>query len=262
MNRLPEDAYRQTNFFAKIRCEPGWVWRKRERPFENYDLFYVWDGEGTVTVNDSEIQVRRGSCLLFRPGDRLGAVQDASKPLTLTYIHFNVSRPPALVPERARLLADPHELETMLARYVRLRLAPAFGTEEETRLLLKQMMILLLRHDLASPGEREGMSQTVHTAILEVANYIREHPAERFTVDRLAARTGLSPKYFSRMFTAITGESVQAFTVRTRLERAEYLLRYSGMNVSEVADALGYRDVFFFSRQFRKHTGRNPSSLR
>jgi AraC-like DNA-binding protein len=261
MNRLPEDAYVQTNYFAKIRCEPGWVWRTREQPFENYDLFYVWDGVGTVTVNGEDIPVRRGSCLLFRPGDRPGATHDPRKPLTLTYIHFNVSRMPELIPERSRVLPDPLELEAILDRYVRLRLAPAFGSEEETRLLLKQMMILLLRSDRPSP-RLDGVSETVRAAVMEIANYIREHPAERFTIAQLAARAGLSPKYFSRMFTAVTGESVQTFTVRTRLERAAYLLRYGGMNVSEVADALGYRDVFFFSRQFRRHTGKNPSSLR
>src|SRR5690606_2635354 len=111
-------------------------------------------------------------------------------------------------------------------------------------------------------ADRGSHSRTLQTAILEAANYIREHPAERFTVARLAARAELSPKYFSRMFADLIGESVQSFIIRTRLERAAYLLRHSGMNVSEVADALGYRDVFFFSRQFRKHMGRNPSELR
>ena len=262
MDRLPDDAYMQTNFFAKIRCEPGWVWRPREKPFENYDLFYVWDGEGAVTVGGETIPVRRGSCLLFRPGDRPGAVHDPKKPLTLTYIHFNVSRTPARVPDRSRILADPLDLEALLARYVRLRLSPAFGAEAEARLLLKQMMILLLRSDRPEPEERRGVTQSVRDAVLEVANYIREHPAERLTVAGLAARAGLSPKYFSRMFAAVIGEPVQAFTVRTRLERAAYLLRYGGMNVSEVADALGYRDVYFFSRQFRRHIGKNPSSLK
>lgn len=261
MNELPENAYVQTNYFAKIRCEPGWVWRKRDKALENHDLFYVWEGRGTVTVAGKDYPVERGSCLLFRPGDHPTAVHDPHHPLTLTYIHFAVAGEPRRVPERCRKLADPHDLETMLARYVRLRLKPAFGAEEETRLLLKQMMILLLREDLEQHGGRDGRSQTVQTAILEVANYIREHPAERLTVASLAARAGLSPKYFSRLFAEAIGESVQAFTIRTRLERAAYLLRYSGMNVSEVADALGYRDVFFFSRQFRKHTGQSPSNL-
>lgn len=58
------------------------------------------------------------------------------------------------------------------------------------------------------------------------------------------------------------GISVQSYMIRMRIERAEHLLQYAGMSVSEVADALGYRDVFFFSRQFKQYTGRAPSTLR
>lgn len=48
--------------FAKIVCEPGWKWHKRDKPLANYDLFYVWSGEGTVTLNDQPIPVTKGSC--------------------------------------------------------------------------------------------------------------------------------------------------------------------------------------------------------
>jgi YesN/AraC family two-component response regulator len=40
------------------------------------------------------------------------------------------------------------------------------------------------------------------------------------------------------------------------------LLRFGGMKVTEVAYALGYKDVYFFSRQYKKYTGRFPSSDR
>jgi YesN/AraC family two-component response regulator len=60
----------------------------------------------------------------------------------------------------------------------------------------------------------------------------------------------------------LTGSSVQSYVIRTRIERAQHLLLYAGMNVTEVADALGYRDIFFFSRQFKQHTGKSPSEIR
>ena len=50
--------------------------------------------------------------------------------------------------------------------------------------------------------------------------------------------------------------SVQHVHDPSRIERAQHLLMHTGMNVTEVADALGYRDIFFFSRQFKQYTGR------
>jgi len=263
MIELSENDFLQTNYFGKIRCEPSWVWRERERPLENYDLFYVWEGEGTVVVNEQAYEVSRGSCLLFRPGDFTSARHNPQKPLTLTYIHFTLSQTPERIPSRYRIFADPLEIEPVLARYVRLRLEPCFGSEQETRLMLKQMMIMLLRGDQEAvlPDQQHG-SATMRESIRETAQYIREHPAEWPALSKLAARAGLSEKYYSKKFRGIIGESVQDYIIRSRLERAEYLLRYGGMHVSEVADALGYKDVFFFSRQFKRRTGRNPSELR
>lgn len=76
---------------AKIVCEPGWKWQKREKPLQNYDLFYVWSGEGTVVRGGVPYQVGKGSCFLFRPGDYTSATHNPQKPLVLTYIHFDVA---------------------------------------------------------------------------------------------------------------------------------------------------------------------------
>ncbi|OKP99734.1 AraC family transcriptional regulator [Paenibacillus sp. P46E] len=246
---------------AKIVCEPGWKWQKREKPLQNYDLFYVWSGEGTVVRRGVPYQVGKGSCFLFRPGDHTSATHNPQKPLVLTYIHFDVTESVTDIPEPYRELSETVEFEHLLARYVRLFLVKTFAAEEEGQLILKQLMIHLLREDQVMPVERHVSNQLAEV-IHEVANYVSQHPGAVHRVEDLAARAGLSPRYFSIKFKEITGSSVQSYVIRTRIERAQHLLLYAGMNVTEVADALGYRDIFFFSRQFKQHTGKSPSEIR
>jgi AraC family transcriptional regulator of arabinose operon len=247
--------------FAKIVCEPGWKWQKREKPMSNYDLFYVWSGEGEVVLSEKTYSVGKGSCFLFRPGDHPTATHNPQKPLVLTYIHFDVKEPVTEVPEPYRVLPDPFDFEFLLARYVRLFLVRTFAAEEEAALILKQLAIHLLRHDQDEPVERKASNQLTES-IHEVANYIRQHPGTAHRVDDLAARAGLSPRYFSIKFKELIGMSVQTYMIRTRIDRAQHLLVHAGMNVTEVADALGYRDIFFFSRQFKQYTGKSPSEIR
>jgi AraC family transcriptional regulator, arabinose operon regulatory protein len=249
--------------FAKILCEPGWKWHRREERLPNYDLFYVWSGEGEVLLNGCLYRVGRGSCFLFRPGDDTFAVHNPQKPLTLTYIHFDLAREPELVPEPYRVLKESVDFERLLSSYVRLFLVESvFGAEEEARLVLKQLMIHLLRDDRHEEQEGGGDSVQLTEAIHEVANYIRLNAAKHHRLEELAARANLSPKYFSTKFRAMIGQSVQSYIIRSRIERAEHLLRHAGLSVSEVAHVLGYRDVFFFSRQFKQHTGKSPSEIR
>ncbi|MBM7566737.1 helix-turn-helix domain-containing protein [Paenibacillus sacheonensis] len=247
--------------FAKIVCEPGWKWQKREKPLSNYDLFYVWSGSGEVMLNGVPVPVSKGSCFLFRPGDFTSATHDPQRPLVLTYIHFDVTEPVDMIPESYRTLEETVDFEYLLVRYVRLFLVKTYAAEEEAQLILKQLIIHLLRADREAPVERKSSNQLTE-AIHEIANFIRQNPGIAHRVEDLALRAQLSPRYFSIKFKEMIGSSVQSYLIRTRIERAQHLLMHAGMNVTEVADALGYRDIFFFSRQFKQYTGKSPSEIR
>lgn len=261
MLHLAPSSYVLKSAFAKIVCEPGWKWQKREKPLANYDLFYVWSGEGEVVLNGEPHAVGKGSCFLFRPGDHPTATHNPQKPLVLTYIHFDLTEPATDVPAPYRILSETLDFEYLLSRYVRLFLVRTFAAEEEARLILKQLIIHLMRADLEEPIERKASNQLTES-IHEIANYIQQHPGKPHRVDDLAARAGLSTRYFSIKFKELIGVSVQTYMIRSRIERAQHLLMHAGMNVTEVADALGYRDIFFFSRQFKQYTGKSPSEIR
>jgi AraC family transcriptional regulator of arabinose operon len=215
-----------------------------------------------VTVHHQSYRVDKGSCFLFRPGDFTSATHDQQNPLVITYIHFNLVGIAPLIPLVYRRLADSTDMEILLSRYVHLRLSTLYGAAEEANLILKQMMIYLLRQDQFHLVSTPVVSMDLQDRLFEVANYMREHPHTWFKVSELARRAQLSPRYFAGKFSLLMGVTVQEFEIRCRLERAEFLLRYGGMTVSETADALGYKDVYYFSKQFKQHYGRNASQIR
>jgi len=52
------------------------------------------------------------------------------------------------------------------------------------------------------------------------------------------------------------------FVIRQRVLRAITLLRESDLPIQQIAETLGYNDVFFFHRQFRRVAGATPRSVR
>ena len=91
---------------------------------------------------------------------------------------------------------------------------------------------------------------------------MKEHPAVWFKVIELASRARLSPRYFATKFKELMGVTIQDYQIQCRLERAEFLLRYGGLSVTETSNAMGYKDVYYFSKHFKKHIGKNPSEVR
>lgn len=228
----------------------------------NYDLFYVWNGEGELILNGKYYQIEKGHCFLFKPGDETTATHNPQNPLVLTYIHFDVMDTPQLIPSSHRIVDKRINFESLLTQYVRLSLIQPYGAQIEAKLILKQLVIHLLREETEKQAELEDASHNLVETIREIANYIQQHPAASHTVGSLAARANLSERYFSQKFKQVIGHPVKSYIVYSRIKRAEHLLHYTGMTVTETASALNYSDLHFFSRQFKKYTGKSPSQVR
>jgi AraC-like DNA-binding protein len=248
--------------FAKIHCEPNWKWRKREKPMPNYDLFYVWNGSGELVLNRKTYLIEKGHCFLFKPGDETTATHDPQDPLEITYIHFDVMDKIKMIPAPHRVIDHTISIESLLTRYVRVLFIGSPGAEIEAKLILKLLMIQLLREEQEYVTLAPDTSITLTETIREIANYVKQNPGQSHTVESLAARANLSERYFAQKFKEVIGQTVKSYIIQCRIRRAEHLLYFTGMNVTETAAALGYTDLHFFSRQFKQYTGKNPSEIR
>jgi len=94
-----------------------------------------------------------------------------------------------------------------------------------------------------------------------VLDYIGEHLDEELSLDRLSQIACFSPFHFHRIFQGITGETLNAHVRRVRLERAALLLRTSPRRrITDAAIETGFAGTAEFSRAFKNHFGRAPSS--
>jgi transcriptional regulator GlxA family with amidase domain len=96
----------------------------------------------------------------------------------------------------------------------------------------------------------------------EVQHWISEHPAADLSVERLAAKAGLSPRQFARAFTAETGVTPGRHVAEIRLEAARRMLEDRGHGVEQVARACGYGNPEAMRRAFVKALGIPPASYR
>lgn len=118
----------------------------------------------------------------------------------------------------------------------------------------------LLHHfwvDVTVPEE-----SPIRERMFQIAGHIRQHPEVTWRIDALALESGYSRSRFTRLFAEANGLPPRAFITRCRLERACTLLGESAMSVSEIAFALGYSDVYFFSRHFKEGLGISPLAWR
>ena len=103
--------------------------------------------------------------------------------------------------------------------------------------------------------EEVAKSQTV---IERVKTYIKENYNNDITRDDIANYVFLNPDYLSRIFKKATGLSLSEYLTELRIEKAMILLATTNIQISSIADEVGYNNMNYFSKIFKKTTGNTP----
>jgi AraC-like DNA-binding protein len=112
--------------------------------------------------------------------------------------------------------------------------------------------------------DAESTRQTGRDGWLEKSlRLLRERgPGGWLAPQAAAAQVGLNYENFRKRFVALTGESTGRYQKRRRLEWACAAIYHGEMSFKEIADTLGFCDVFHFSKAFKKEIGFTPSDYR
>ena len=95
-----------------------------------------------------------------------------------------------------------------------------------------------------------------------IREYIDSHLGENISLVRMAEMAGLSVFHFARAFRESFGASPHSYLLRRRIERADHLVKETGLALSEIALSTGFSDQSHFARHFRRLTGTTPSAAR
>ncbi|GIP52653.1 response regulator [Paenibacillus vini] len=93
-------------------------------------------------------------------------------------------------------------------------------------------------------------------------SYIHDHLGQSLSLNQVAGHVHMNPNYFSAMFKRETGQNYIEFVTRAKLQRAMAMLRETTAKISEIANGIGYEDLKYFNRLFKKFTGLTPSEYR
>jgi AraC-like DNA-binding protein len=239
------------------RCEASWSWVAR--PLQYYLLWCVLDGIGRMELNGRTRELGPGTCAVFAPGDAPTANHDPRRRLLVFGMHFDLHRTDHasaadVVPEQRWCDLKDRTLLGALARSSdsAYRRGDPLG-RRQAALCLEQLLCLIWE-GAHTPGK-----SATDTAVEEVAQVIRQDPGRPWSVKEMAARAALSRAQFTRRFVAELGMSPAQYLIQARIDRAHELLTETGMTVTQTANALGYTDVPYFSRQYKQRTGHPPS---
>ncbi|AZN42475.1 AraC family transcriptional regulator [Paenibacillus albus] len=95
-----------------------------------------------------------------------------------------------------------------------------------------------------------------------IVNYVELHYYQPFTLQQLSQLCGMSVSSFTAKFKDATGLSLVDYKHTVQVRHAANLLQTTDKKVLDIALEVGFGDISFFNRMFRKHTGATPREYR
>ncbi len=128
---------------------------------------------------------------------------------------------------------------------------------DQLRSLFSQMM-----DEYFVSGSSEVGSESMRSIVRRVKAYIDANYDEEISLGTLAKRFSVDDSYLSRMFKQQVGCNLMLYLASARIGQAKRLLAQKDLNITDVAQLVGYDDYAYFSRVFKRMEGRSPRAYR
>lgn len=249
-----------------------------------FEITYILKGKGLYTQNRKTTPISEGDLVMVAPRDI-----HRFEPLTNDFHWINcIFRPEALDihgkhPSLSELLTldwdnsdipqeIPHEIflrkkgdifknifSDMKKEYIK-------SGNGYRKIMRMQLRLLLTKISFAyspDPQEDPSTGMTAEALKLLVQSFFNSSALySKITLDELAAKAHVTPKYFSELFKKKTGLCLSEYMCMLRINRAAELLISTDANIEEIMHYVGYSDSKFFYRAFKKYYEITPAQYR
>ncbi|MEK6797169.1 MAG: AraC family transcriptional regulator [Spirochaetota bacterium] len=228
------------------------------------ELVYFYDGKGgTVSVDGVTHQYHARDIIVIRPYAMHGytLVSDAQRfllcKIEVSYLNELFGN--------AVIRADMRAVVDALCRLIPVQ-RPAAGLVRALEAMRGDRATIIGRFlelgELIKPMSGAAPASEGASAFGHLLAYLDKHYHSKIRLSDAASHTGLSKYYFAHRFKAIYGVSFMDFVTKIRLSKAENLLRYTDRSVGDIALSVGFSDLAYFTRMFRKYRGKTPREFR
>ncbi len=239
-------------------------WRAHSDPYSR--LYFVSAGSGRLQANGETVYLKKGHFYLFSAGTTI--LLAPSPGMDHHWMHFTAHVPGGV--DLMRLMRCPTTVSlSSYPQYLRESVDPLWqrihacsASQDEFMKLELRVHLLVLLEPFLQAAEPLWTDYSWYERFHPVLSYLEAHLAESIDIETLAEIVNLNPNYFSNIFSRRFGMAPYRYLVRRRIDRAQVLLWTTSRSIKEIAASVGYDDVCYFSRIFRRVSGIPPGAYR
>lgn len=235
------------------------VYRTKAR-FSKWAVCYITEGSGTYQVNDGEkLPVKKDSLFLVFPGADISFGPDPNGYWDEYFVTFEGPRIQEWIntwlfePGVVRHVGGGDSPIGKIERIFMLMESGIPENADRAALLVESLLFELMMNEHAA--SKDGKKNEGIKLLADIADCLYEP----FDARKLCERHHISLSTLKRTVSKYTGYPLHEYVHRLKISEAKNMLLNTERTVKEIASSLGYADVFYFSRLFKKMVGMAPT---
>lgn len=237
-----------------------------------YEIIHIRKGSFTISLDQKEITAHEGDVLFIHDG-----VLHGGSPMDCIYecFVFDLNALKKVNNACQAILRKITRHELYVFEHIKCGLCPSINTIITA--LFETIQKKSFAYELATYGylfllfssifsehlylEPDHQTPRNYRRIIQLKNVlelIESSYARELSLEELSKAAGMSPKYFCRFFHEMTHRTPIDYLNHYRVECASHLLQNTDLPLFDVADAVGFHDLSYFIKTFKKYKGVTP----
>lgn len=249
--------------FADIK--PPYVHFRRK--YHEYILYYILSGELYLTEGNTAYTLEENDFILLDPSRE--HVGRGTSECRFLYVHFSFPFEEIHKEDADHVLIPKHHhaesTETILScRTLSEKIVSTYHNrsiyyEKQTACYVYELLLMIAReHTMGIHVEKAKIHGAARKIIPDLIPFLNQSYAMDISSEQIELRYHYNFDYLNRQFKKWTGQTIFHYLNAIRIENAKQLLSTGYYTISDVAQKTGFRDVYYFSRVFKKCTGFTP----
>lgn len=262
VNRLSKRKFLDSLFITHIGYFPKAKFHYRERQFGCPDniLMYCVGGRGHYETATNNYTLNANQFMILPPGKFHIYQADLHNPWSIYWVHFSGHKVKQLNEwMKTENYVKPTDIEynqKIIDQWSEMYNALATSYSDNNLAFANLCLYKFLTFFICQPEFIPG--NIPRNPIGESITYMKANIDKIITIEELASHLKFSSSHYSALFRNKTGISPIEYFIKLKIQYACQLLSQSDLRISDIADKIGYEDTFYFSRLFKKVTGKSP----
>lgn len=236
--------------------------RERKEGIEEYIFIYCTEGQGTIYVDDRKYMLKEDEAFCIPRFHRHRYYACDEDPWSILWVHFKGEDVQYYPLEECRTVrfSSAYASNRMLFLFELLFRVLEGSYTLGNFIYISNVLSLILSETYDHEKRDAVIEQNKH--VTDVIRYMQAHLHENLTLEKIVEDFELSKSYLNAIFNKYTQHAPMDFYTSLKMREACKLLKVTDLYIYEVAQRLGYKDQYYFSRIFKKVVGISPKEYK